>query len=380
MDLTSKKFSVLVYDRTGAFITTFKPEEISALPKWRESINGGFSQTSLDMIGDRFKFDSFGRTTYSQFMNIVRIFEIDEDNTAGRELYRGYIARRTPYLSISRGEGVTLDINHVSAVLPADDYNDGAGPPVFTVTHSAVDPETIFRAIIDNLPFGTPAGLGDLIVYSNDTTDPVGVNVTKTFTDKSHLACLQETVVLAGTDWWWKIDGIGQAWLKAKPVAATHTFTIARDINDLQAPESAEEIVNYVRVRRTGGIESNYSDATSQAAYGFGDPTPTGRWLKILSETSIGDVTTADQRGNKELAENKDPKVKAILEINSLYDIESIHVGETCKILNMDIDNDFFDDNMLIGSVEYDGNTAKVSIIEDPSNFADELDRFVNPS
>jgi hypothetical protein len=379
MELNEKKYSVLVYDNTGTFITTINPEEIQNVPTWRESINGGYSQTQLELQGDRFKFDSFGRTTYSAFSNIVRIFELDAENPRGREMFKGYIARRTPFLA-GKKEGVKWDINHVSSILNADKYNNGGSPPVFTVSHAAQDPQTVFRAAIDNFQavFGACAApIGDLITYSDDTTDPVGTNITQDFIEKTHFEVLNEVKNLAGEGWWWKIDAIGQGWLKPKPSVATHTFTIGLDINDIDAPETAEEIVNYVRVKRTGGMESNYEDTDSQEAYGFGSPTPTGRWTKIINESDIGDVTTADQRGNKELDDNAGAKIKAVIMVNSEYDIASVHVGETCKIANMSIDNDFFNDNMLIGSVDYQGDFIKVSLIEDPMSFADELDRFV---
>ena len=58
------------------------------------------------------------------------------------------------------------------------------------------------------------------------------------------------------------------------------------------------------------GAGNGAHDATSQATYGTGNP-DTGRIAEIISDTSISDGTTADQRGNKELADKKDYKLTA---------------------------------------------------------------------
>ncbi len=205
----------------------------------------------------------------------------------------------------------------------------------------------------------------------------MGTSVSITFTDQKWNDALKKTGELAGTDWWWKVDESGQYWLKAKPSSPTHTFTIRRDIVSLNAPKDAEKVINDVQVRRSGGTATNYSDATSQSTYGTGG-TPSGKWSEIINDSSLTDANAADQRGNKEINDNKDYKIKATAIINSSYDIESVKVGQTAQILNFRSANTFFGtNNLLIVGVEYRGDTIKVDFGEQTADLGLSLAEFV---
>ena len=330
-------------------------------PSFSSQINGGYGECILDLD---VAFDSFSEGTNINFMNIVKIYAVDTTNVRGRLIYTGFISKYTPYIDSKSEEGVRVTVLGMVSALALSYYKNGTN---FAVTHSAQDPETIGRAIVDH--YNTIYS-GSLLTYDGDSTDAVGATVSFVFTDQKWIDALKKTGELAGTDWWWKIDETGKYWLKAKPSAATHVFTIGRDIVTIEATKDSEKVVNDVQVRRTGGTATDYSDATSQVTY--------GKRTKILSDTSMSDVTTANQRGNKEIADFKDSKVKATVTVNNTYDIESVKVGETCRISSYDYANTFFGTNMFIAAVHYSADSIRIELEQQGVQFGKELDTFVN--
>lgn len=367
------KYNVKIFDQDGTtFIRNISPAvDRRGFPTFTSKMNGGFSPVVLDFV-DTFKFDDFDEGNTVDFMNIVEIEAVDENNTLGRTIFKGFISRYEPYIRNNGDEGVLVNVLHLSNLLSASFYKNGSN---YTVSHSGDDPETIVRAIIDH--FNTIFG-GSLLSYTDDTTDPVGTNVSIDFVDKKWFNALQETGKLAGTDWWWKIDATGVLSFLPKPSTATHTFTVSKDILTINATKDMEKVVNDAQVRRTGG-SPDFSDGTSQVTFGTGSPA-TGKWSKIINESQLNDADAASQRGNKVINDNKDEKIKATITIGREYDLESIKVGETCKIRNFAKDNSFFNDNMQIVSLAYRGDVVVLSLGQEPVNFARELDQLINPS
>ncbi len=365
---TQKEFTVQIFDQDG---TTFLKSIPSALlkspPTFQSKINGGLGECVLDL---NLPFDDFDEGVSINYMNITDVYAVDADNPRGRRIYRGFISRYEPYLDSTGNEGVRVTLLGLVSLLSFSHYMDGSS---FTVTHSTNDPETIGRAVVDH--FGTIYD-GSLVAYSDDTTDPVGTNVSITFTDQKWFDAIKKTGELAGEGWWWKIDENGLYWLKAKPSTATHLFTIGGTIDSLRITKDSEKVANDVYVRRSGGTETHYADATSQSTYGTGNPA-TGRRTKIVSASELTDVNAADQRGNKELADNKDAKVAVQFAVNAKYDLESIKVGETCSILNVTKGSTLFNANMLIVALTYNGSVVSVEVEQQSSNFGLELQNFI---
>jgi hypothetical protein len=358
--MQQKEYTIHIFGSDGStFVKNLPPETLkNKAPEFRSKINGGYSECVLDL---NLPFDDFDEGTSIDFMNIVDIYAIDSENPRGRRIYRGFISKYEPYIEASEGVRVTL-LGLVS-LLSFSYYKNGAN---FEVVHAAADPEAIMRAIIDH--FNTIYS-GTLITYDNDTTDTVGENVSITYTDTIWSEALKKAAELADDGWWWKIDENGYLWLKAKPSTSTHTFTIGKDIDAITAPKDCEKVVNDVVVRYDGGTATD-DDATSIAAFGTRS--------EIVSDTMLKDATAGTQRAAKEIGDNKDEKVKAVVTINNNYDLESIKAGETCRILNVRKGSAFFGDNMQIVAVQYMGDTVRIELAEEPANFASELDSFVN--
>lgn len=372
-----KQFLIKIFDQDGTtFLKSFTSDQpddstlpfLKNTPQFTSRINGGYGELVLDLS---YPFDDFDEGTVIDFMNIVKVYAVKTTDSMEQEIdliYTGYVSKYSPYID-SGSEGVRVTCLGLISLLAASYYKDAD----FTVSHSTQDPEAIARAIIDH--FNTVFG-GSPVSYSNDTTDAVGTNVSVEFVDQKWSDALRTVGSLAGEGWWWKIDEQGRYWLKAKPGTPTHSFTIGKDIDRIQGEKDGEKVINEVYVRRSGGTETSYDDATSQAEFGTGNP-PTGKRTKIINEASLTDEDTADQRGTKELEDQKEAKVRSPLTINTQYDLESVKVGDTCCIRNLRNGNSFFGSNMLITSLTYRGDSVEMELEDANGSFANELARFV---
>ncbi len=365
-----KTFNVQVFGQDGVTkIRTIPYSLLKSDPQFTSRINAGLGECVLDLD---LPFDDFDEGNLVDYMNIVDIYAVDAANPRGRRIYRGFISRYEPYLESGGTEGVRFTCLGLASLLSFSHYMNGSS--TFAVAHATQDPETIARAILDH--FNSMYG-GALVSYTNDSTDAVGSSVSITFTDKKWFDALKDTGNLAGEGWWWKVDENGLYWLKAKPSTPTHLFTIGGNVDSLRINKNSESVVNNVFVRRSGGTQTNYADAASQAQYGTGSP-PTGKRTSIINESSLTSVGAADQRGNKALADGKDAKVAVQFVVNDKYDLESIKVGDTCAILNVKRGSTLFSPNMQIVALTYQGDKVSVEVEQQSSNFGQELEAFVN--
>lgn len=374
--MTLRKLYVAhVYDNDGSTpvgtLTTDRPADgspfIKTHPTYTEQINGGQGELVLDLFC---KFDDFSEGTLVAFMNVVTLDAVVIDETAKTQtttrLYKGFVSRYEPYIE-GGAEGVRVTC---LGLVTLATYGLYGSTPGYAVTHTTVDPEAIGQAVVTNLN----ANFGGALFSYPSTTSTVGTNVTYVFTSLSHLDSLQKVKEFCPAGWWWKIDEYGYYRLGAKPTTPTHTFTIGKDVVSLTCPKDSEKVKNEVIVNGTA-----YSDATSQVTFGTGG-TPTGRRTLLITDANITDATTRAQRGGKELADNKDQKIKATVTVNSRYPngIESIRAGATCKIVNFKLANAFFgSQNMQVVGMSYLGDTVSLELEEHPARFGQELALFV---
>lgn len=362
-----RDYQVKVYSNDNVtFLGSINLSKEKAPPVFRSKIGGGQGECVIDL---NLPFDDFGEGTTIKFMNFVELWVTDSANPLGRRIYKGYISRYEPYID-PNGEGVKVTCLGIASLLTRSYYGS---TPVYSVTQTATDPETIAKAIIDNF---NSAYSGSLISYAGTTT-AVGSNVSKVFNQRKWSDALNDTVDLATTGYWWHIDQNGYFYFQPKPSTVTHTFTIGRDVDSLHAPKDAESIVNDVAATwQSGSVTA--TDPTSQATYGTGSPA-TGRMTKLVSDTTITSVGGANNLAAKEVADNKDAIVSCRIVVNTNYDLESIRPGQTCRIVNFKLASTFFGTNALqIVTMSYNGDTVELELGETHANFGIQLAKFVN--
>lgn len=331
-----KRYQVKIYSGAGVYQKTQNPLTITNDVTFTSKINGGQGQCEIDLD---LPIDDFDEGATIDHFNFAKVYEVDDTNhTSPILIFTGFISRYTPYFSGEK-EGVRLTLLGLSSLLSLAYYKNGAS---FTVSHAAVDPSAVATAVIDH--FNTVYSGSWLSHGSN--IDTVGTNITKDFVDKTWLQAMAEAIALADTGFWWHIGADGELYFKDKPASATHIFTLGKDVEAAEIKKDNEPIINALTLRWGGSpTVATYSDATSISDY--------GRREKIVSDSGVGDATTADQYGDKKIADEKDPKVSARVVINSNYDLESVRPGHTCTILNAKTGGNPFPENLLITSVAY---------------------------
>jgi hypothetical protein len=354
----NKYYQYKITQPDGTFVKVLNPKTIKTEPSFTSRINGGFGQLIIDL---QEPFDNFG--SYIAHMNLVEITEYDEVNhPSGIVIYTGFISQYTPYF---RGavEGVMITCLGRVSYLNFAYYKNGSS---FTVNHTNEDPSDIMKAIIDHFNSVYP---NSLLSYTGSSIDTVGTNISRDFVEKKWLDAINETGDFGNPDWWWNIDVSGVLFFKNKPSSATHTFTIAKDVDLGESEQDSEDIINQVTINHNAGTTSD-SDATSISTYGTRE--------QLINDTDILNASSAQQQIDKIIAENKDPKKNAKLIINNLYDIESVKVGDTCQVLNYNKDAVLFNSNMQIQAVQYTPDKLTLQLESISGIFGIELDNFVN--
>lgn len=359
-----KHFQFKVYDSAGTFVDNISPDIIASDPKFPSEMNGGFGECVITL---KVPFDDFREGTFVDYGNLIKVYEFDSANVAGRLIYSGVVTSYRPTAEIGTQyvEVVTLGLINF---LTRSYFKNGVS---YTVdygvsTGSAADPGTMIKDIIDQVLTLFPnCGLH----YTAPSITLLGSTIKKKFEKKPWLTAIEEAFALYGAGYFWRIEKDGLVTVSVKPASATHTFEFNKNIDQASVEKTDEEISNTIRVEYTGGTY-DAADATSVAAYGTRE--------KIVSASEINDATAAQKKAEQYLADNKDPKIATEMTINSTFDIESVKVGDTCKVLGLKTGNNPFGSNMQIKRVRYEGDTINITLEDSRANFGDAIDKFVN--
>lgn len=348
-----KSYTVKIYRLDGTYVKTQNPLKVTSEVRLTTKLNGVQGQCVIELA---LPIDDFDEGNSIKLMNVAKIYEADDENSpAPRLIYTGYISQYAPFFSEST-QGVRLTLLGIGSLLTLAYFKNGGS---FTVAKNA-DPAQIMSDIIDHFNSVYP---GNWLSHGS-SVQSVGTTVSYTFTDAKWLDALKKTFDLSGSGWWWKIAENGELYFKQKPGTATHIFSIGGTISSGEILKNSEQIINALQVRWGGGPTTvDFSDATSITNY--------GRHEKITTDSSIGDGTSANQNGSKDVTDNKDPKIQAKLRINTTYDIESVKVGDTCTVVNVNNRSTLFSQNMLITSVSYTPDYIDIELENNQSTFAD---------
>lgn len=358
-----KKYLVKILDKDGSTLLKNIPHgSIRAAPTFPARMNGGLGECVIDY---KTPFDVFGEGSIIDIGHVMEVWAHDTANPLGRRIYRGAIQEYEPYIAGSK-EGVLIKALGLASNLTFDIHMSSARSS-YAVTYTTQDPEAIFKAAIDEYIAGVN---NPLVNYGVGSTQAVGTLITQTYTDKTWFDVLEDVRTKAGAGWWWTVDADGIAYLLPKPSAPTHLFVVGKHIENGRFPKSGKNLKNKIRVTRTGGAVSEYTDAPSIALY--------EQRFKAISASDIGDANGSDQKGNTELGNNKSPKSKNTLIINERYDLESIKVGQTCTVLGSDESSELFTPNMQIVGLTYSGSRVTLELEEHSNDLGLALDKFVN--
>jgi hypothetical protein len=356
----NKTYTIKIYSLSGGFssgyIKTIASELIMNEPRFSSRVGGGQGELTVELA---LPMDDFGEGVSIKAMNLVRLYEADdENNLTPTLLYSGYISQYVPFTDEGR-EGVRITALGLVSLLSLDYYMNGSS---FQVV-AAADPGQIMRNIVDHFNTVYP---NTLITYAGGHIVNTGTSVSNTFNDQKWLEALRKTYELGSSGRYWTIREDGNVYFKAKAVSADHRFTIGSDVSVAEVVKNSEQLVNYYQLRwGSTPTVNNYSDATSISTY--------GRHASIETASDVTDLTSANAKGNKKIADYKDPRVQAKLRINSTYNIESVKPGQTCAVFNRKQGSQLFPSVMLITSVAYSPDFIEIEIENEKGSFSDAL-------
>ena len=342
----NKKYLYKVYDKGGTLLETINNNIIKNEISFSSKINDGQGDLTIEL---RMQWDD--PESWTDAGNRIRVYVIDSENPLGRLIYGGKITKRIPTNSADDDEISLVCVGLVDD-LKILTYKDGAS---FVIQQTAVDPDVIIEDIIDKYQAAkgfssSPEWIGyDTVtgIRTGSQIENFGSNVTYQYENLSGLEAIEATVEITESGWYYYIDQGGDVLFKKSSTTADHSFMMEHDVQKITPPENTEEIINSITFEYNGGVTAAQEDATSISTYGKQDRGGS------YTDKNISDEPTAILKAQKILAENKDPKIQAVLTLNSLYDFESIKPGDTCKVQNYKKGSVVLSDNMLIVSVSY---------------------------
>lgn len=181
-----------------------------------------------------------------------------------------------------------------------------------------------------------------------------GTEVSYTFNTNSFQDSLQKVIELCPEDWYFRIGADDKVYLSETSAVADHYLVLGKDISEYQPEKRYDNIINTIYFRGGGTLFNKYTNSGSITAYGT-------RAISRVDERVTVDGT-ASTICNRILDANNSPEVRVTLRVTDNngeagelgYDIESLQVGQTVKILNATQKSNNYWDEALFDSDSWD--------------------------
>lgn len=352
---TAARFFAKVYTLAGTFRAPVIDESLLlGVPTIVREVNKPAGSIELNLA---YPFDDFGYSTAIDVGNLVKVYAVNEANKTGLLVYQGFIEEIDGTFSASTNS-VALRIFPIDALMERSLWKSGGS---FVISYPAADVDTIFSDAIDamNVIYGT--------FFSKNLGNP-GLTINQTFTRQTHLAAMNAAAKSLVEGWYWRIRADGQVDLaQFNDVTPTHKLTVGKDIDTIHVVKSALNLKNKVVVSwGPTPTDTEYSDATSITNY--------GQRMALISDSGVNDLTTANTKGNAEIARQKNIITKTEIIVNTQYAIETILPGDTIKIENVtDNTSQMVTGVLRVLRTEYNGATCSIHLGDVLDNFGNEL-------
>ena len=321
----NKEILYKIFESDGTFVTTWI-DVISDL-SFIETINGGLSELKVELGR---KESEYGEGDDVKFGNLIEVWVFDKDDSVGVQVYGGIL---TSYIPKVDGSKETVEVVFLSYHWELNQYIlEVAGDT--EVDYLTQDPTVIFRDLLDK--FTAAGGTAD---HKTGTTTLTATSVSYTFNTITYQGALKKVLELCPENWYYRVGADGTVYMDEKSATAEHTFTIGKEISFYVPEKRTDAIVNtiYFRGGDTGGGVMLYKKFTNS-----GSITNFGIRAISVIDSRVTVEATANTICNRILDEKNASEIRVqvkILDDNGEvgemgYDIETIHVGQTCEIKN----------------------------------------------
>lgn len=364
-----KKFYLKSYNSAGTFLGNILNFQVGSFTK---KINSGLEDLSFTLPRT---IDNYNSDLLITLGNKLELWISDED-IAMVKIYTGYIEQHRFTIDGGRQTVEVMCLGIVSR-MTMDILKNGNQTKIYTKTADGLtitgadisDTElaVILKALINYFRTNN-ATLG--LNYSSDTGDSIqtsGKTMTYTFEAMTYAEAVKKITEAAPQNWYWYIDENEIMNFKGISNSADHNFLVGKHISKMTIERGIDSVKNIALVwdGNPTGIYKEYKDDAS-----IGDLAHSGygRRVQLISDSQIGVEATIDNFSAKFIAENKDARIRAVIEIidnnenDKGYDIESIEPGDTCKITGIAADSGILIDNMIIKEVQWTPGMATITI------------------
>lgn len=320
-----KRYLYKVYDSSLNYITTWN--DVMNDPEFTDVINGAPDVIVTQLARN---VNAYGEGDDIDQNNYVFVWCFDGDAVDGVLVFSGYISEYTPTLK-GNEEYLEVQIFSFFAQLNRWMYED-SGTEETTIVHSSVSPMAIMEDIFDKFTAD-----GGLIDYGVGTLNDPGTTVSYTFNTQTVREAFDKVIELSPVGWYAHIGADNIVHYANKNTDADHIFTIGKDIALIQPQKRIQSIVN--KLYFTGGdggsgiLYKKYTRSSSITDYGL--------YVKKVTDQRVTAELTADTIAGRILDTSDAPEIRTkiiLVDNNGFddgfgYDIESVHPGDTVKVL-----------------------------------------------
>lgn len=302
------------------------------------SINSGLGELKFNLPR---KVDDFGEGTVIEFMNRVEV-EISDKESRSQKVYSGYIDTYQPNQNAT--ESITVRCLGYSSLLQETLYRDSND---VTAIFTGTDASVIFQDILDKYKIIHP---NSPVEYNSASVESGGGTIDDSYFSLTSLEAIDRLTEKCDSSRYWYIDAENVIHFKTKPSSATHTFVYGRDvIPPFNVSKTVTGVKNRALVYNDNLISRYYTDGVDSEFFSR---------VERVGDSLLANTTITDQFGSTFVNANNSQIQQIqfrVLDSNSViggYDTESIQVGDTFKILNID-EGLVFSDNIQITSIKY---------------------------
>lgn len=290
--------------------------------------------------------DSFGEFELIDHMRKIEIYVADVDAPSGTRIYSGYIDTYEP--TQDRDEYI---------VIRALGYVVNMGNTLYRssndVTLSFTDEpiQDALQAVIDNARINEP---NNPINYTATSISTEGNNITDEYNTTNIVEVIDRIVERAGVGWFWYVDADNIIHAGPKPTEATHVFVYGKHvIPPFSISKSVTDLKNRVLMWNSDLLSYLFKTDENIGKY--------WRRFEVKHDSNYPNSTIMQNIAEAFLESRYQPNQNVRIRIldnnlnSSGYDIESIRVGDTFKIINA-LDSLTYSINLQITSYTYTPN------------------------
>lgn len=319
-----KKIHIKLYDKDDWFRQTLLPKKFWTDINFTETVDYW-----LGTLGFRY-YLSFEDETFTHW-DVVKVYKDGTDL-----IYKGFIIGIKRVIEPT-GSYQEITCVGMQAALNYRMYTNAASV-TFTKTDDASDIITDILDVYNADPVLTA------FVYTGVTIPSYGTTISIDFDKDTCRSALKKVLDVVGRN----IIFLGDNEVYFQDAYSSHRLNFASDISQIIVDEKSDQLYNDITVKWSAWTETAFGSWAS--TYWHRE--------KYITDTGLKTSDTGLARAEKEADNSERPKLNTSIIVNSNYDIESIHCGDTISIYNTGFE---FRDKKVV-KIEYNIETARIYV------------------